>query len=116
MTKLIALLAVAGAVAAGLYFWRRNEQSWESRWSSAKDSTSSWGTSAWNEAGAAADRVGGATDTATKAASDLADELKRGTSQATDKAGKAADSVAAAADSATEAASNLADEVKKKAP
>jgi hypothetical protein len=114
MSKLIALLAVAGAVAAGLYFWRRNEQSWESRWA-AKDSTSSWGTSAWNEAGAAADRVGGATDSAAKAASDLADELKRGASQATDKAGEAADSVAAAADSATEAASNLADEVKKKA-
>ena len=115
MTKLIALLAVAGAVAAGLYFWRRNDESWESRWSSAKDSTSSWSTSAWNEAGATADRVAAASDSATKTASDLADELKRGTSQATDKASKAADGVAAAADSATEAGSNLADQVKKKA-
>jgi hypothetical protein len=114
MTKLIALLAVAAAVAAGLYFWRRNEESWESGWSSAKDSTASWGRAATDQAGAAADRVAAAADSATNAASNLAEELKRGASRASDEAGKATDSIADAADSATKAASELTDEVKEK--
>jgi hypothetical protein len=113
MTKLIALLAVAGAVAAGLYFWRRNEESRESKWSSPKDFTASWSRTAANETGEAADRVAAAVDGATNAASNLADDLERASSKATDKAGKAVDSVADAAKSATKAASKLKDEVKE---
>jgi hypothetical protein len=111
MTKLIALLAVAGAIGAAIFFWRRNPDSWRAGWSSAKDSTSSWGTTATDAAGRAADRVSGTAEGA-DAASDFADAVKGGISQAAHEAGGAVDSAGAAAVRATEEASNLADEVR----
>jgi hypothetical protein len=76
MRKLIALLLAVGAVAAIVFFWRRDQQSWNSTWCSAKHSTSSWGKAAAHEAEKAADSVSSAADTATAAASNLADEVK----------------------------------------
>jgi hypothetical protein len=77
MAKLIGLVALAGAVAAGVFFWRRQGQpSLDSMWSSTEDSLTSWGQSAADEAGKAADKVAAAADGATSAATDLADEVK----------------------------------------
>jgi hypothetical protein len=115
VTKLLVLLAFAGAIAGAVFFWRRREQSWDSMWSSAKDSTASWSKTASHEAGKAADRIAEATGTATTAMSDLAERATDETSHATDGAGKAADKLAAAADTATSAAFDLADEVKGRA-
>ena len=101
MTKLIALLAVAGAVGVGLFFWRRNEKSWRSIWSASA-----------REAGNAVDRVVAAAGGLTNAAHDLADVLTGGASRVAQEAGKAADSAAASSDSVINEVSNIADEVK----
>jgi hypothetical protein len=101
MTKLIALLAVAGAVGVGLFFWRRNEKSWRSIWSASA-----------REAGNAVDRVVAAAGGVTNAAHDLADVLTGGASRVAQEAGKAADSAAASSDSVINEVSNIADEVK----
>ena len=74
MTKLVALLALAGAIAAAVYFWRKNEESWESMWDSTKDATSEWGRTVAHEASKTADNVAEAADTVTNEASNLADE------------------------------------------
>jgi hypothetical protein len=73
---LVGLLAAVGAVVTILFFWRKKQGSWSSMCSSAKDTTSSWGTTAADEAGKAADKVTAGSDDASKAASNLADELK----------------------------------------
>jgi hypothetical protein len=101
MTKLIALLAVAAAVAAGLFFWRRNAKSWRSMWSASAQ-----------EASRAADSVAAAAGGVTIAAHDLADELTGGASRVAQEAGKAADSVADSANGVTNKASNIPAEVK----
>ena len=114
MSKLIALFAVvvAGALAAVLFFWRKSEGSWDSVWSSAKDSTSEWSTTAAHESGKAADSAVAATEHATTAFSELADQVKGGASEAAHQAGEAAEKAAATADDATAATTNLVDEVK----
>jgi hypothetical protein len=76
MRKLIALLVAVGAVAAVVFFWRRDQESWKSTWCSAKDSTSSWGKTAAREAEKSVDSVSSVADRAADAASDLADEVK----------------------------------------
>lgn len=101
MTKLIALLAVAGAVGVGLFFWRRNEKSWRSLWSASA-----------REAGNAADRVVAAAGGVTHAAHDLADELTGSASHAAQDAGKVTDSVTGPSEGVTNAASTIAEEVK----
>jgi hypothetical protein len=74
MKKLIALLALAGAVAGAVFFWRRNEKSWSS-WCSAKGTGCSWGKPA-REASSATDQLAAAADGLAEAASDLADQVK----------------------------------------
>ena len=113
MSKLFALFAVvlAGALAALFFFRRKSEESWGATWSSAKDSTSSWGETAAHESGKAFDKVTAAAEHATTAVLDSGDELKGNASEAAQEAGKAAGKVAGGADDATTAATNLADQV-----
>jgi hypothetical protein len=73
---LVGLLAAVGAVVTILFFWRKKQGSWSAMCSSAKDTTTSWGKTAANEAGKAADKITAGSDDTTKAASNLADELK----------------------------------------
>jgi hypothetical protein len=55
----VALLAAIGA-ATVVFFWRKNHRkSWDSSWSSAKDTASSWSKTAADEAGKAADQLSG---------------------------------------------------------
>jgi hypothetical protein len=115
MTKLIALLALAGAVAAAVFFWRKNDGSWESMWSSTKDTTSSWSQTAAQEAGRAADGIAARANSVTSAASHLAEEAKGDGSQAHEKVTEVADKVVATADSAAEATSDVADKAKGEA-
>jgi hypothetical protein len=76
MRKLIALLVAAGALAAVVVFWRRDQHSWMSTWCSDKDSRCSWGKTSAHETGKAGDGVSGTAEGATDAASDLADEVR----------------------------------------
>jgi len=76
MKKLITLVVMIGAAAAVVLFWRKNRRSWDSTWSSAKDTTSSWGKNAADQAGKAADTLSGAAAGVTDKASDAADELR----------------------------------------
>ena len=108
MTKLIGLLALAGAVAAAVFFWRKNEGSWEATWSSTRDTTSSWGKAVAEEAVKAADTVSTAVEDGTSAISDLAQEITSATTDATRKIDVAAKKVSTAK---ADAASVLADEV-----
>jgi hypothetical protein len=107
MTKLIALLALAGAVAAAVFFWRKKEGSWESMWSTTRDSTSSWGKTVAHEVSHAADTVSTVVDNGAGAVNDLAHEMTHATTDATQKIDKAAKKVSAAK---ADAASALADE------
>ena len=77
MSKLIAVVLV-GALAAVVFYRRKNQESWGSTWSSANDSRSSWGETAAHEPGKAADRAAETADDATAAASNLADDVKDG--------------------------------------
>jgi gas vesicle protein len=110
MTKLIALLALAGAVAAGVFFWRKNDRSWESMWSSTKETTSSWSETVANETSGVADTVSAAADNVAHVGPQLVDDVKAGGSQAHEEATEAVHRVAAAAEDATNAASDLAEE------
>jgi hypothetical protein len=80
MKKLIALLigvlAVVGAVVTGLFFWRKRQGSWGATLSSAKDTATSWGKSAADEAGKAADKITAIADGAADTASNVADQTK----------------------------------------
>jgi hypothetical protein len=77
MIKLIALLALAGAVAAGVVFFWRNRKSVESTWTSAKGSTAEWAKTANDdEAGKAAETVAAKIGSAANTASQFADEMK----------------------------------------
>jgi hypothetical protein len=79
MVKLIALLALAGAAAAGLVYWSKRGESFDDTWTWASDTTSDWANTASREAGKAADSVASAAssaaDTAAKAAGELKDSL-----------------------------------------
>jgi hypothetical protein len=108
MTKLIALLALAGAVAAAVFFWRKNEGSWEAMWSSTTDTTSSWSKTVAHEASNAADAASADRDDVTHAVPDLADDITGATEHATHEVGKATKKGSAAT---TEDASKLADEL-----
>ena len=78
MKKLIALLvgllATVGAVVTILFFWRKKQGSWSAMCSSAKDTTTSWGTTAADEAGKAADKMTAMADGAADTASNVADQ------------------------------------------
>jgi hypothetical protein len=108
MRKLIALLALAGAVATAVFFWRRKEGSWGSMWSTTKETTSSLGTTVAHEAKQAADNVSTAVDDSTSAINNLAHEITGATTDATQKIDEAAKKVATAK---ADAASAFADEV-----
>ena len=112
MTKLIALLALAGAVATAVFFWRRNEGSWESMWTSAKEKPSSWGQTVAHETRQAADTVSTVVDNGASAISDLAHEITGATTDATQKIDVAAKKVSTAK---ADAASAIADEVTEEA-
>lgn len=75
MKRLITLLAAVGAVAAGVFFWRRNQESEGSMWDQAEDSASSWTETAGEKASEAAEKVKATADKATSAASDAADQV-----------------------------------------
>jgi hypothetical protein len=107
MTKLVALLALAGAVAA-VFYWRKKGGSWESMWSTTKDTTSVWGTTVAHEAKQAADTVSTAVDDGTSAINDFAHEITGATTDATQKIDEAKKKVATAK---ADAASALANEV-----
>jgi hypothetical protein len=81
MTKLIALLVLAGAVAAGVFYWRKNDESRAEMWSSTKDTMSSWSKTVADETGKAGETVAAAADTVTNAASQVADEAKGAASE-----------------------------------
>ena len=102
MKWLIALLAAIGAVTAGVFFWRKNQnqESAGSMWDQAEDLASSLTKTAAEKAGEAAEKVKATADKATSAASDAADQV-------TGAAGsEAAEKVKATADKATSAASD----------
>ena len=84
MTKLIALLALAAAVAAAVFFWRKNEESWDAAWSSTKDTASSWSKTVAEETSKAGDTVSTALDNATSAIGDLAHGVTGATTDATE--------------------------------
>jgi len=75
MKLLIALLAAIGAVAAGVFFWRRNQEPAGSMWNQAEDSASAWTKTASEKASEAAEKVKATADKATSAASDAADQV-----------------------------------------
>ena len=75
MKLLIALLAAIGAVAVGVFFWRKNQESAGSTWSQAEDLASSLTKTAAEKAGEAAEKVKATADKATSAASDAADQV-----------------------------------------
>ena len=114
MQKLITLLAivVAGALVAVLFFWRRSQDSWDSMWSSARDSTSSWSDTASQGVGKAVNTVAAEVDRAATQGSQLAEELKGTATRAANETGKAADGVADAAGDASIAASDIAEDLK----
>jgi hypothetical protein len=88
MMKLIALLAAASAVAAAVFFWRKQGQpSMDSMWSSAEEAVSSWGETAANEAGKAADTFMAAADDATTNATDTAGEVEDAIAKAKESGG-----------------------------
>jgi hypothetical protein len=111
MSKLIALLALAGALAAALFFWRKKEGSWESMWSTTSESASSWGKTVAQEASHAGD----AFNDAAHEINDLAHELSGATVNAAKKVDEAGKKVSAAKAEA-EAASVSADEVDGEPP
>ena len=74
MKKLILLLAVAGAVAAAVGFWRRRDAS--DLWDSTRDTVTSWGESAVTKAEEVADTAAQAADSATSAVGDAAEKAK----------------------------------------
>ena len=80
MKKLIALLvgllATVGAVVTILFFWRKKQGSWSAMCSSAKDTTTSWGKTAADEADKAADKITAMADGAATTASNVADQAK----------------------------------------
>jgi hypothetical protein len=73
---LVGLLATVGAVVTILFFRRKKQGSWSATSSSAKDATTSWGKTAADEAGKAADRLSTMTDGVREATSDMAEEVK----------------------------------------
>ena len=75
MKWLIALLAAIGAVTAGVFFWRKNQESVGSMWDQAEDLASSWTKTAAEKTGEAAEKVKTTADKATSAASDAADQV-----------------------------------------
>jgi hypothetical protein len=75
MMKLIALLALTGAVIAGVVFFLRNRESVDSTWTSAKEATAEWGKTASDEAGSAAESVAATVGSAANTASQFADEM-----------------------------------------
>jgi hypothetical protein len=93
MTKLVALLALAGAAAAAVFYWRKKEGSWESMWSTTKDTTSSWGTTVAHDAKQAADIVSTGVTESTGAINDLAHEITGATTDATQKIDEAKNDV-----------------------
>ena len=97
MKGLIALLAALGAAAAAVVFLRNRNESWDSTWSTTKDTASSWGHTA-------ADETSKAAETAKNSASSWGDT-------AADEASKAADTATDMAGRAGNAASYVADEV-----
>ena len=62
--KLIALLALPGAVVAGVFFSWRNRKSLSSTWTSAKDSTSEWADTASQFADELKDTIADQTESA----------------------------------------------------
>ena len=78
MSKLLALAVLLAAAIAAVLFWRKREGSWDSVWSSAKDSSSEWSTTATHESGKAVETVAAAADDAATAATNLADEVSGG--------------------------------------
>jgi hypothetical protein len=74
--KLIALLALLGAVAAGVVFSRRRRNSLSSTWASAKESTSDWATTARDQAGEVARSAASAAGDAANAAPQVAEDMK----------------------------------------
>src|SRR5215471_17860228 len=108
MTKLIALLALAGAVATAVFFWRKKEGSWESMWSSAKEAPASWGKTVAHEAREAADTVSAVVDNGAGAIHDLTHEMTDATTDATHKIDVAAEKVSTAK---ADTVSALGDEV-----
>jgi hypothetical protein len=76
LALLVTLLAAIGA-ATVVFFWRKNHrQSWDSSLSSAKDTASSWGKTAADQAGTAADEIQGAVEGASDSALHAVDEVK----------------------------------------
>ena len=74
MKKLIFLLAVAGAVAAAVGFWRRKDAS--ELWDSTRDTVTSWGEPATTKAEEVAETAVQAADSAAKEAGKAAKKAK----------------------------------------
>ena len=74
MKKLIFLLAVAGAVAASVGFWRRKDAS--ELWDSTRDTVTSWGEPAATKAEGVAETAAQAADSATNEARKVAKKAK----------------------------------------
>ena len=74
MKKLIFLLAVAGAVAAAVGFWRRKDAS--DLWDSTRDTVTSWGEPAATKAEEVAETAAQAADSAAKEAGKAAKKAK----------------------------------------
>jgi hypothetical protein len=73
---LVGLLAAIGAVVTVVFFWRKKQGSWISMCRHAKDTTTSWGKTAADEAGKAADKITAMADGAATTASNVSDQAK----------------------------------------
>jgi hypothetical protein len=76
LLKLLVGLTAIGAAVVAVVFLRRKPDSWRPAMSSARDTASSWGQSAADQAGQAAEKVTATADGAADAASTVADQVK----------------------------------------
>ena len=72
----VGILAAIGAVAVGLFLLRKKQGSWDSVATSARETATSWGGSAADQASHAADKVAESAGDATEATRAVADQVK----------------------------------------
>jgi hypothetical protein len=73
---IVGMLAAIGAAVTVVFFLRKKQGSGDAPWSSAEDTATSWGETAGDQTGKAADKITGMADDAGDAASHAADQVK----------------------------------------
>ena len=83
MKWLIFLLAAAGAAVAGVFYWKRNQESAGPMWEQGQDLASSLTKAAAEKAGEASEKFAATAEEATNQASDIAGEVEEATARPT---------------------------------